>query len=35
MNLNKSSKPMLIFQIHSLLNPIPEANQEAQFNIEG
>jgi hypothetical protein len=35
MNLNESPKHMLIFQIHSPLNPIPEVNQEPQFNVEG
>jgi hypothetical protein len=35
MNPGESLKPGLIFQIHNLLNPVPELNQEAQLNDEG
>jgi hypothetical protein len=35
MNPDVSLKPTLIFQIHNLLNPRPELNQEAQLNDEG
>jgi hypothetical protein len=35
MNPHVSLKPRLIFQIHNLLNPRLELNQEAQLNDEG